>query len=166
MIINPLQNTANRTASGDWEQVRPYITQHFGERPGVYKQFGMDGHNGTDFRARTPIPVFAPISGKVECKKSDKGYGWHIIISGEEKQVILAHLSEFKIKDGSVVHMGDKVGLTGNTGFSSAPHLHMSFKKLDQQGNVLNHNNGYKGSIDVEKYIICWKGTLLSNTHE
>jgi len=164
MILCPLQNTA--LLKRDWIQVRPYITQKFGLNPDVYSQFGMDGHNGTDFRARIGTQVFSPIDGTVKVKKNESGYGWHVKIRGVDREIVLGHLSKFHVNDGQRVHMGDKIGLTGNTGFSTAPHLHFGLRRIKKgvkdifKWDVKNYNNGYFGYEDVEMYMVTFKGTL------
>ena len=128
MILCPLQNVG--LLRKEWIQVRPYITQKFGLNPDMYEQFGLDGHNGTDFRAKIGTQVFSPIDGKVKVKKDESGYGWHVKIRGGEREIVLGHLSKFNVIDGQSVHMGDRIGLTGNTGFSTAPHLHFGLRRL------------------------------------
>lgn len=166
MVLCPLQNEG--ILRRDWVQKRPYITQKFGLNPDVYSQFGLDGHNGTDFRCKIGTPVFAPIDGKVKIKKSEHGYGWHIKLRGGDREVVLGHLSKFNVIDGQYVHMGDNIGLTGNTGFSTGEHLHFGLRRLKKgkdifKCDVKNNNNGFFGYEDVEKYMITFKGTLYFN---
>jgi murein DD-endopeptidase MepM/ murein hydrolase activator NlpD len=164
MILCPLQNQG--ILKRYWVQKRPFVTQKFGLNPDVYSQFGMDGHNGVDFRAKLTTPVFSPIDGKVKTKKSEHGYGWHLKIRGGEREIVLGHLSGFLVKDGQYVRMGDKIGITGNTGFSTAPHLHFGLRRLKKgKGDIFKwdvkaYNNGFYGYEDVEMYMITWKGTL------
>jgi len=169
MIPCLLQMTA-RFVSYEWVLKRPYITQEFGERPDVYKQFDMKGHNGLDYRASIGTPIFSPIEGKAKVKKNKNGYGHHIKIRNKYgKEVVLAHLSEFYIKDGEHVYQLQKVGLTGNTGFSSGPHLHYGFRELIvgkgdiYKWKVKNYNNGYFGYLDPLPFTFTWKGTHLNH---
>lgn len=167
MIISPLQNTA--ILRSVWLQKRPKITQHFGENPDLYDKFGLSGHNGTDFRAKEGTPVFAPISGEIKVKKSSNGYGLHIKIRDHKNEVVLAHLSKTFFQDGAKVRMGDIIAETGNTGFSTGPHLHMGLRQLKPskdvwKADVKNYNNGFLGWLNVEPYMITFKGTVLKNT--
>ncbi len=164
-LLSPLQNGA--VLYQNWVQKRPHITQHFGENPALYEKFGMKGHNGVDFRAAVGTMLFAPMDGVVQIRDSGlNGYGKHIKIRNEFKasEFILAHLSKFIVVDGQRVNMGDKLGLTGNTGYSTGPHLHIGYRLLKPHGKdvwkwgVLNYNNGYKGGIDVEDFLVTWKG--------
>ena len=172
MLLCPLQNSAIISAGG-WMQSRPVITQVFGARPDVYSQFGLKGHNGVDLRAKTPTPIFASFDGKVKVKDDgDKGYGLHIRIrsAASRREVVLGHLSSVRVKDGEEVHLGDFLGTTGNSGFSSAAHLHFGFRRLIPNNKdvftweVLDYDNGYNGWIDPTEWIITWKGTLRESS--
>lgn len=178
MLLSPIQNGAVLT-EGVWEQVRPVITQIFGVDfqiggKWVYKSMGMDGHNGLDFRAPIGTPVFAAHDGIVTHIKKDKGgYGWHIRLRSEfnPKETIYAHLSEFLVEVGQSVGMGDKIGLSGNTGLSTAPHLHFGWRRLKPSADkdlknwaVDDYDNGYFGWIDPIEVLITWKGNLINHS--
>lgn len=163
MLINPLQNTAKLVGT-EWLQIRPIITQKFGERPEVYKQFGLAGHNGLDLRAPEGTPLFSPIEGTATLFDQGKaGYGKYIKVSKDNISILMAHLSEFNVQNGQKVYAGQLIGKTGNTGFSTAPHLHVTVKQY-KDGNLLNSLNGFGGAIDWTSLGICWKGTLTNDT--
>lgn len=158
MILHPLQNQGI-FANSVWIQRRPYITQSFGARPDFYKQFGHKGHNGVDYRAVVGTPLFAPFEGKIKVyNQGTKGYGLYVEVIKDNLKVILAHLSEVLVADGDSVRLGQVIALTGNTGLSSAPHLHMTLKFL-KNGKIMNADNGYSGAVDHGKYLLTWKGT-------
>jgi len=159
MIISPLQN-AGALLTGQWLQIRPYVTQGFGERPEVYKQFGLKGHNGLDMRAKIGTSIYAPFEGVAKVINDSNGYGLHIKIRKDNLECVLGHLSSVLIQDGQIVYLGQKIGLTGNSGFSTAPHLHFGIRYLNQDGNVKDQNNGYAGYIDQKDLVITWKGGL------
>lgn len=172
MIISPLEMKA-KWGIADWIVARPFITQGFGGRPEVYKQFGMHGHNGIDFRAATGTPVFASHDGFVKFRDSgDTGYGKHVFIRDPQglRETVYAHLSSEAVYDDEFVRMGDFLGYSGNTGFSSAPHLHWGYRTLKKgRGSVWNwkvenKDNGYYGWWDVIDYVITYKGTLNSTS--
>ena len=163
MLLSPLQNNAVKILGG-FIQARPKITQQFGENPEIYKRFGLRGHSGIDFRAPVGTPLFAPCEGTLKIiDDGEKGYGLHIEIIKSNVKVVLAHLSEVLVKDGEYVHLGDKIALTGNTGFSTAPHLHMTVKMLEN-GQTLNKDNGYFGAIPFLNLMVVWKGTFEKHT--
>lgn len=134
-----------------------YITQYFGERPEVYKQFGLKGHNGIDYRTKfwdSPLGrryVVAPTGGQIieVGDQGNKGYGKFIRIKHKgTSQSVLGHLTKSYVKVGQIVKEGERVGLTGNTGFSSAPHLHWGFRP-----DRWKQDNGYAGYVNQLKYI-------------
>ena len=162
MIFHPLQNTAVKFLGG-FGQNRPRITQRFGDRPEVYKQFGHKGHNGVDFGPNGNETVYAPFTGVVTVlDQGDAGYGLHVKITDSEKECVLGHLSEVFVKNGAKVYACEQIGKMGNTGFSSAKHLHFGLKHL-KDGKVITPNNGYKGSIDPLPVLVNWKGSHLKN---
>lgn len=173
MILSPLQSTATFTTA--WQVVKPVITQNFGNKLYVngrdyYAQYGLEGHNGTDLRAKEGTPLYAPFDGEIKAfDEGDKDYGQYVKIrSVYGKELTLAHLSKTFIT-GGIVHMGDLICLSGNSGGSFAPHVHKTYKQIKKgdmndvwSWKVANYDNGYKGAIDVEDKTITFKGTLLS----
>lgn len=130
-----------------------YITQKFGERPEYYARYGMKGHNGIDFRTRfvdSPRArryVVSALDGVVEVIRYDRvGYGTHIRIRHNDRSLtIYAHLSKVYVSIGQRVNEGQRIGLTGNTGDSSGPHLHFEYRPAGWERHV---KNGYYGAID------------------
>jgi len=144
----------------------------------MYKQFGMNGHNGIDFGVPEGTPVFAGFDGRCKVKDSkSEGYGLHIKLrsSYRKREAVYGHLSRVTVKDGEDVHVGDLIGYTGNTGFSTGPHLHFGFRRLiAKSGDVFkweveNYENGYYGYVDPYEYLVTFKGSLahysLINNH-
>jgi murein DD-endopeptidase MepM/ murein hydrolase activator NlpD len=136
-----------------------YPTQHFGERPHVYSQFGMDGHNGVDFRVKfNDSPkgrryITAALSGVViEVGNQGRGgYGRFVRMRHEgSEQTIYAHLTKPYVKKGDKVKIGDRIGLSGNTGFSSGAHLHFGYRP---DGWEKIYDNGFKGYIDPMPFL-------------
>lgn len=172
MLLCPIQNSPI-FVENQWLQKRPRISQTFGENPDIYKQFGMKGHNGEDIAITVGTPVFADMDGTIRVKNSgDGGYGLHIKLRNSymAREVVLGHLSKVLVKDGDRVAMGQKIALSGDTGFSTGPHLHRGFRRLiPQSGDVFkwsvkDYDNGYYGYIDAMPYTVTWKGTLSEYT--
>jgi murein DD-endopeptidase MepM/ murein hydrolase activator NlpD len=105
-----------------------YITSVYGIRR-VYNKAHRGQHLGTDFRAAIGVPVPATNRGKVMFA-GDLFYtgGTVIIDHGLDIFSVYGHLSEWKTKAGTIVNAGDIIGLTGNTGRTSGPHLHWGVK--------------------------------------
>lgn len=90
----------------------------------IYKVRKM--HTGIDFAASIGTPIYATADGKVtsvEVKFS--GYGKLVEIDhGFGYKTRYAHMHEFAVREGQHVKRGDLIGYVGNTGLSTAPHLH------------------------------------------
>lgn len=135
-----------------WPLPTHIITQVFGVNKDVYSKFGMNGHNGIDFRAAIGTPVTAVADGKIQGTFSDpSGYGLYVrMVTKDNFELTYGHFSKFapQLVAGTQVKAGDLLGYSGNTGFSTGPHLHFGVRKLDAKGNVLDYSNGYKGAIN------------------
>ena len=82
-------------------------------------------HEGMDFSAPIGIPVYATGDGKVTDAGWNQGYGNSIDINhGYDYLTRYAHLSKIMVKKGQDIKRGDLIGLVGNTGKSTGPHLH------------------------------------------
>ncbi|GAF71974.1 unnamed protein product, partial [marine sediment metagenome] len=125
-----------------------FVTQHFGDNPKVYNPFGMKGHNGIDFRAPVGTEIFSAISGKIQNIKNETGYGLHIKQRNWKHEVVYAHMMSFACKNGDHVAEGNLIGYSGNSGFSSGPHLHFGVRERTILGGVKNYDNGFLGWIN------------------
>lgn len=94
-------------------------------------------HRGLDFAANTGTPIYAPADGVVEAvRPSNKGSGNFIKLNHSLGfATTYSHMSKFKIKRGQFVRKGDLLGMSGNTGLSTGPHLHYEIRFL---GRALN----------------------------
>lgn len=82
-------------------------------------------HEGDDFSAKTGTPVYATADGRVRISKYYSTFGNYIEIDhGRGYKTVFGHLSKRKVKVGEKVIRGQKIGEVGNTGRSTAPHLH------------------------------------------
>ena len=88
-------------------------------------------HKGVDIRAKTGEKVFATADGFVRGADYSELSGNRIVVVhnfGFETRY--SHLKEMLVKSGDMVHKGDLIGYSGNTGRSSAPHLHYEIRYL------------------------------------
>ena len=101
------------------------------EHPIVGKQ---QHHKGVDLSASRGTPIYAPADGVVEVVRSSKqGFGNLLKIRHAFGfSTLYAHLDEFKVKSGHFVHKGELIASSGNTGLSTAPHLHYEVHFLDR----------------------------------
>lgn len=87
-------------------------------------------HRGVDVNVIKDEPVVAALPGKVIVSKYNKGgYGHYVLVEHQNGlQTLYGHLSARKVKVNDYVYPGDIVGLAGNTGKSSAAHLHFEIR--------------------------------------
>lgn len=86
-------------------------------------------HLGVDLDADTGTPVYSINKGKVCLKEEMTNYGKILAIDhGLGIFSLYLHLSQFNVQKGEIVEKGEIIGLSGNTGYSIAPHLHFSVK--------------------------------------
>ena len=101
-------------------------------------------HEGIDFVADTGTPIIASAGGVVGAASFHPEYGYLVEIDhGNEFSSRYAHMSKIKVRQGQVVKRGQLVGLSGNTGRSTGPHLHFEvrFKGVAQNPErFLNQN--------------------------
>lgn len=117
------------------------ITQYFGntefstKNPQVYNG---SGHNGVDFGVKVGTPILAAQSGTVlgtgdtDSSCSGVSYGkWVLVRHGNGLTSLYAHLSVIQVSAGQKVEARQKIGLSGNTGYSTGPHLHFTLYASD-----------------------------------
>lgn len=120
--IQPITNKdLKRTSSGWGYRMHP-----------IYKVRKM--HWGLDFTAPIGTPIYATGDGTVTevqgSKRSRVGLGLHVKIDhGYGYETVYGHMNEFNVKRGQKVKRGDIIGYVGNTGGSTAPHVHYEVHK-------------------------------------
>ena len=91
------------------------------------------GHHGVDIRLRTGEPIHAAFGGTVRIASRMGGYGNCIVLRHPNGlETLYGHLSKINVKLGQQVTAGDVIGLGGNTGNSTGPHLHFECRFLYQ----------------------------------
>lgn len=88
-------------------------------------------HPGIDFSAPTGTEIYSTGDGVVKLtKKSRRGYGNVIVIDhGYGYETLYAHCNEFVVRKGQKIKRGQQIATVGNTGKSTAPHLHYEIHK-------------------------------------
>ncbi|MHC1782842.1 MAG: M23 family metallopeptidase [Anaerolineaceae bacterium] len=104
------------------------------------------GHHGLDFGVVEGTPVRSTMSGNVVYSGwNDQGYGNLVIVENGSKRTYYAHLSELPVIQGEWINQGDVIGLSGNTGNSTGPHLHYEIRingqTIDPSEEVFSGNN-------------------------
>jgi len=102
------------------------ITSSFGKAR-IYNSTLNGYHSGTDFRAKIGTPIIASNDGKVVLAQDRFYSGNSIIIDhGQGIYTCYYHMSKFSVKEGDIVRKGEVIGLSGDTGRITGPHLHFS----------------------------------------
>ena len=125
-------NTNTPKTSNDVDISKPYIGYKTGRitkpvNASAGSPFGPRhgrSHNGTDFPVPIGTPIKAPEDGVIKRTGSDKMNGNHVVITSGKNEHWLLHLSKINVSNGQNIKQGEVVGLSGNTGHSTGPHLH------------------------------------------
>ncbi len=108
----------------------------------LYSHFGMSGHNGTDFQAGEQN-VYSGMDGVVIEKQIVPARGLGLGILTNQKydlgqfgthylKLRYWHLKSFMVEVGDTIKAGQLVGISDNTGYSSANHLHFEGQPMDK----------------------------------
>ena len=91
-------------------------------------------HLGTDFAAATGTPARTVGDGVVEFSGVQNGYGNVVFIKHRNgNETVYAHLSKRMVQRGQSVSQGQTIGLVGQTGWATGPHLHFEFRVNGKQ---------------------------------
>jgi hypothetical protein len=97
---------------------------------GRISQGARVGHNALDIAIPTGTPVKTTMDGKVvHAGWNDQGYGNLVIVENGGYRTYYAHLSSIPVAVGDTVTAGTLIGLSGNTGNSTGPHLHYEIRR-------------------------------------
>ena len=116
------------------------ITSPFGERIHPITKKKRSFHTGIDLGLPTGTKIFAPMTGhferRIDGKGINKGYGRYCILKCVTEQntkvmFIFAHLSKWLVDEDKNVIQGEPIVLTGNSGSSTASHLHLELRIFD-----------------------------------
>lgn len=130
------------------------VTSKFGIRHGRR-------HQGIDIGLPVGSPLYAVFDGQVRVATTMSGYGKVMILRHNNGlETVYGHMSSFSLQPGDIVHAGDEIGKSGNTGRSTGPHLHfetrykgLAFDPL----RIINFDNG-----DLKQRIMVLKRRYFS----
>jgi murein DD-endopeptidase MepM/ murein hydrolase activator NlpD len=116
----------------------------FGERAGALKR-------GADLMAPVGTALYASHAGTVTLARWYGGYGFTVIVDiGNGVQLVYGHSSALTVREGQHVASGQLVALSGNTGYSFAPHVHFEVRvngvSTDPSTYLLDHG------VDIAKH--------------
>ncbi len=119
-----------------WPVTNVKITQLFGNTEFAKSHsyvYNGQGHNGVDFGAPTGTNIKAAATGTVvgtgdtDVVCPNASYGkWILIEHNFGLSTLYAHLSVINVNEGDAVNAGETIGFSGNTGYSTGPHLHFT----------------------------------------
>ncbi len=137
--IMPISNKdLKRTASGWGYRIHPiYKTRRF--------------HSGMDFTAPIGTEIYATGNGTIsKLTRENTGYGNRIEIDhGFGFTTLYGHMLDFNVTLGQKVKRGEVIGFVGNTGTSTAPHVHY---EVHVKNNKVNPSLYYFNDLSAEEY--------------
>ena len=137
--IQPVSNKdLKRVASGFGTRIDPFL-----------KVKRM--HYGLDFSVKKGTPIYATADGRVVIIKSSfGGLGKYIYLDhGNGYRTVYGHLNKFNVRKGQKVKRGELIAYSGNSGRSTAPHLHYEVHK---NGKKLNPVNFFFNDLTPNQY--------------
>ncbi len=166
LIIDPGSYPEAGNAVLAWPLKNVILTQYFGDtafaKSGAYNG---KGHNGIDLGASPGTPVMSSLSGTVtgtgntDLVAGCYSYGkWVLIAHDNGLSTLYAHLSLIKVEKGQRVSTGEVIGYSGNTGYTTGPHLHFGVYasqgvKIVQYTNSINCKNAVIPVADLRAYL-------------
>ncbi len=107
-------------------------------------------HAGMDFTAPTGTDIYATGNGRVLSAGWQQGYGNCVEIDhGFGYVTLYGHMHSISVNAGQTVNRGEVIGLVGNTGKSTGPHLHY---EVHYKGEIMNPQNYYFLDLTPEEY--------------
>lgn len=124
-----------------WPTHSKIITSSFGYRSDPFQ--GVSAyHSGIDIAGEIGDPVYAAMDGVVTTAEQMGARGKYIIIEHSNGlETWYMHLNGMKVSSGDKVHKGEQIGMLGNTGRSTGPHLHFQVVKQNKAVNPLKYVN-------------------------
>ncbi len=135
-------------------QGRFALSQGFAANPDFYQQFTyagvpLRGHNGLDFAMPTGTRILAADKGVVVKLGEDRqGFGLFVLLRHTWGQTLYAHLRFVTVQYQQEVQAQQVIGLSGNSGASTGPHLHFGLRLLP-----FRRDDGWGGYCDPTPFL-------------
>lgn len=179
IAIDPNSIPSERSGVLKWPLDNVFITQYFGKTSSSKRLYVSGTHNGIDFRAITGTAVRAVLSGTIQATgntdyasvrtgsiqyqntsaRNCESYGkWVLIRHANGLSTLYGHLSVVSVNTGDTVITGDRIGYSGNTGYSTGPHLHLTVLasqgvRVEKFSNSKNCQNVTLPLADTKAYL-------------
>lgn len=153
-ILNPGSLPTAGSSPFSWPLDKFVITQLFGKTASSGRLYASGTHNGVDFGVSIGTPVKAMADGIVEgvgdtdVQCPGVSFGRFILIKYDNGLAsTYGHLSLMKVTKGERVSRGQVVGYSGNTGYSTGPHLHVSVYARDSVNLMTLPSKSCRGKV-------------------
>jgi murein DD-endopeptidase MepM/ murein hydrolase activator NlpD len=141
-ILDPNSIPTPGTRVFEWPLASFVITQNFGGTEFAARNAAVYGgrayHPGVDFGVPRGTPIYAPLTGTVRATgNTDAVPGcyswgkWTLLDHANGLSTLYAHQDLISVTPGQKVNTGEIIGYTGNTGYSTGPHLHFTVYAKD-----------------------------------
>ena len=138
---------------------RMLITSNYGNRFHPVDRVNKF-HAGIDLRANSDY-VYAVLDGIVSEADYSGGAGNYIKVRHKDFETVYMHLTRSFYSEGDLIYAGDIIALSGNTGKSTAPHLHFAVKENGRYINPIQFlNDLIQNQLDQNKFL-----TFLKSNH-
>lgn len=155
-------DSGSDSGSGGSSESSGKLVKPQGEHPKTSDRKSRWGkfHAGTDYGMPSGTELPAMFDGKVTFNGWMTGYGNYVIVKGEwdgkELGYAYAHMTASKVKVGQEIKAGDLIGLSGNTGVGTGPHLHLELRTSDFTGPGRENN-----TADADKFLKSNGGEII-----
>lgn len=179
--FNMMKGMFSKLKKGAIDKVTDWFSESGGDGDGGYIKY-LD-HIRTPYSPNGPPPgypfhwahpgidlpyhyekVQSTISGTAHTKEMPGGFGHYISVVGGALEVIYGHLSKWLVKNGQHVQPGTVLGISGNTGASTGPHLHYEMHKnghpIDPVKWLKTHNGG-GGKSGGSRAASAWRPEVM-----
>lgn len=145
---------------------RIHISAVFGWRRDPVFRSETRMHDGIDFAGPVGMLVYATGNGRVTAAEYNfNGYGNHVVINhGFGYETRYAHLSRISVHPGDYVKRGSVIGMLGDTGKSTGPHLHYEVRYHGRPVNPINFFADDISKQDFDKIIKALQGDVRGGT--
>ena len=103
-------------------------------------------HQGVDFELSIGDTIYSSFCGEVRIEKFDpSGYGNVVVVRNYNmSETLYGHLDKSLVRNGQKVVVGQPIGIGGNTGTSTGPHLHFEIRSSGKSFNPIIDNKFFK----------------------
>ena len=154
-VASPLPADGNHWLSFPLRDVPIRATGEFGV---MYTVGGVTWqHEGIDFGLPVGVSVFAGAAGRVVVAETRRGYGLCVRIeharNGERWWTWYGHLSQMRCQAGDIVNSGQLIALSGNTGNTTGPHLHLTVQREDDKALPIGCSEILRGCVNPRSFV-------------